>query len=166
MSGTGKSFYSKYLYEKLSAMNKKIKLLDGDTIRDNYNVPLGFSKDEIFKNNMYISEICEKEYQKYDVTIVSVISPYESLRKIIKEIFRNDIYFIYIYANIESLKLRDTKELYSKADNNEIKDLIGYSETSKYEIPTKPDLILDTSENSKPEKNFSILNNFFGLDIK
>lgn len=163
MSGAGKSFYSKYLFNKYSSINKKVKLLDGDTIRDKYDVPLGFSEKEICKNNMFISNICDEEYKKYDITIVSVISPYESIRKIIKDIFKKNIYFIYVYADIESLKARDTKELYARADNNEIKDLIGYSEISKYEIPENPDLILDTSEDNNPGENYNLLDKFFKL---
>ncbi len=166
MSGAGKSFYAKYLYKILLSKENKIKLLDGDTIRDNYDIPLGFSKNDIYKNNMYISKICKNEYQKYDFTIVSVISPYESVRKDIKKIFNNDICFIYVYADIKSLKKRDTKKLYSKADNKEITDLIGYSKLSKYEIPVNPDLILDTSEEYKPKRNYILLDNYFGLNKK
>ena len=166
MSGAGKSFYSKYLYEKYSLLDKKIQILDGDTIRDKYDVPLGFSQSEIFKNNMFIANICENEYKKYDVTIVSVISPYESIRRKIKKIFKNDIYFIYVNADIKSLKSRDTKQLYLKADNNEIKDLIGYSKISKYEKPLNPDIILNTSQDSRPEDNYNLLNNFLKLNDK
>ena len=164
MSGAGKSFYSKYLYEKYNFLNKKIKILDGDTIRDKYDVPLGFSQNDIFKNNMFVASICENEYKKYDVTIVSVISPYESIRRKIKKIFKNNIYFIYVSADIKSLKSRDTKKLYLKADNNEIKDLIGYSKISKYEKPLNPDIILNTSQDSRPEDNYNLLNNFLKLN--
>ena len=163
MSGAGKSFYSRYLYDKYNSLNKKIQILDGDTIRDKYDTPLGYSKEDIFKNNMFIADICENNYKNYDVTIVSVISPYESIRNKIKEKFKNNICFIYVNADIKTLKARDTKKLYFKADNNEIKDLIGYSKTSKYEKPENPDLILNTSESYKPDDNYSILNNFFKL---
>ena len=163
MSGAGKSFYSKYLYEKYKSLSKKIQILDGDTIRDKYYTPLGYSKEDIFKNNMFIADICDKNYKNYDVTIVSVISPYESIRNKIKGKFKNNIYFIFVKADIESLKARDTKKLYFKADNNEIKDLIGYSNSSKYEKPINPDLILNTSERSKPDDNYNILDSFFKL---
>ena len=164
MSGSGKSFYSKYLYDKYKSLGKKIQILDGDTIRDKYDTPLGYSQEDIFKNNMFIANICENEYKNYDITLVSVISPYESIRRKIKEKFKNNIYFVYVNADIESLKARDTKKLYFKADNNEIKDLIGYSKISKYEKPGNPDLILNTSKNNKPDDNYRILNSFFKLN--
>ncbi len=160
MSGTGKSFYSKYLVNKFKELNKRTKVLDGDDIRNNYDAPLGFSKEDINKNNLFIADICKKEYQKYDITIVSVISPYEAIRNTIKDLFGENIYFIYVKADIKSLKYRDTKKLYHKADNNEIRDLIGYSKISKYEEPLNPDIILNTSSLNKPEQNYKILNNF------
>ena len=86
MSGAGKSFYSKYLVNKFKELNKSTKVLDGDDIRDNYDIPLGFSKKDISKNNLFIANICKKEYEKYDVTIVSVISPYEAIRNTIKNL--------------------------------------------------------------------------------
>ena len=55
MSGTGKSFYSKYLVNKFKELNKRTKVLDGDDIRNNYDAPLGFSKEDINKNNLFIA---------------------------------------------------------------------------------------------------------------
>ena len=53
--------------------------------------------------------ICKEEYKNSDITIVSVITPYESIRKEIKKIFKKDLFYIYVYADLESLKNRDTK---------------------------------------------------------
>ena len=49
---------------------------------------------------------------------------------------------------------RDVKGLYAKAIRSEIKDFTGIS--SPYEEPTKPDLIINT-ENETIEKSVSIL---------
>jgi len=160
MSGVGKTFYTNYLNKKLCKRKYKINILDGDNIRNKYNAPIGFSYDEIKKNNLFIFNICKNEYRKYDVTIVSVISPYEKIRKLIKDKFKDNIYFIYIKASIKSLKKRDTKNLYSNADKNKITNLIGYSKNSRYEIPIKPDLILNTSCDFDPKINYKILDDF------
>lgn len=165
MSGAGKSFYANYLTKRLDESNKTVKILDGDNVRDSYDVPLGFSHDDICKNNLFIADICQKEYQKYDVTIVSVISPYEKIRNSIKKIFQDDIFFIYVKSDIAALKERDTKNLYFKADNNEIKNLIGYSKISKYEEPSDPDITLYTSSQNKPQQNYEILNNFISKNL-
>ena len=67
-----------------------------------------------------------------------------------------------MYSDIESLRQRDTKGLYKKADNKEILNLIGYSDIadSRYERPISPDLILNTSFGINPNENIKKLNKF------
>ena len=121
--------------------NYKIKCFDGDTIRQKYKSSNSFTYDEI-KNNLLISDLCKKENcHKSGFSIVSVISPFEDV-KIIKEDFGDDIYFVYVHATIDSLKERDSKSLYKNADKGIIDNVIGYSDTLKYEIPLSLDLIL------------------------
>ena len=165
MSGAGKSFYGDYVAKKLKEKNLKIKILDGDVIREKYQVPLGFKYDEICTNNKNIANICREELNKYDVIIVAVISPYENVRQEIKKIFKNNIVFIYVYSDIESLKQRDTKGLYKNADEGIIKNLIGYSPGSIYEEPENCELILDTSYNIKPIDNYTKIDEFINLKV-
>ena len=100
----GKSYYSEYIKKILEKENLKVNIIDGDIIRDKYKIPVGFSFDEICNNNKNIANICKEEYKNFDVTIVSVISPYESVRKQIKRLFENDLFYIYVHADIDSLK--------------------------------------------------------------
>ena len=165
MSGTGKSYYSKFIEEKLSNNNKQVNLIDGDVIRDRYKIKVGFEYNEICANNRNIARICEKEYKEYDITIVSVISPYELIRQEIKNRFQDDFLLIYVYSDINSLKDRDTKGLYKKADMGLIDNLIGYSKKSIYEPPVSPDLTLDTSNNINPSENIKLLDSFINKNI-
>ena len=165
MSGTGKSYYSKFMEEKLNNNNKKVNLIDGDIIRDRYKIKVGFDYNEICANNRNIARLCEKEYKKYDITIVSVISPYELIRQEIKNKFQDDFLLIYVYSDINSLKDRDTKGLYKKADMGLIDNLIGYSKKSVYEPPASPDLTLVTSNNINPSENIKLLDCFIDKNI-
>jgi len=160
MSGVGKSFYSNYIEELLNKQKLRINVIDGDTVREKYKISLGFEYEEICRNNKNIAKICKNEYKNFDLTIVCVISPYELIRQEIKKIFKDDLFFIYIYSDIESLKQRDTKGLYKKVDMGLIDNVIGYSEKSIYEEPSNPDLKLDTSSNVDPKDNFKLLSNF------
>ena len=74
--------------------------------------------------------------------------------------FKYVLFYIYVYADIESLKKRDTKGLYRKADMGLINDMIGYSEKSLYEEPENADLKLNTSSNIQPKQNIELLSNF------
>ena len=96
MSGAGKYFYAEYLDKVLKKNELQTNLIDGDVIRNKYKIKLGFTYNEICDNNRNIADICANEYKNYDVTIVSVISPYDSIRKEIKTVFGSDIYYIYV----------------------------------------------------------------------
>ena len=77
------------------------------------------------------------------------------MRKQIKRLFENDLFYIYVHADIDSLKKRDTKGLYRKADIGLIDNLIGYSKKSIYEKPENVDLILNTSSDTILESTWN-----------
>ena len=165
ISGVGKTYYSNIILEYCKIHNYKIKCFDGDTIRQKYKSSNSFTYDEIKKNNLLISDLCKKEIGKVDLVAVSVISPFEDVRKIIKEDFGDDIYFVYVHATIDSLKERDSKSLYKNADKGIINNVIGYSDTLKYEIPLSPDLILNTSSTINPKTNKSKIISFIKNEV-
>ena len=80
-----------------------------------------------------------------DMFILAVfISPAEKDWQSLKNMF-NESEFLEIYCkcSIEDCEWRDVKGLYKKAKEGKIADFTGI--TSTYEVPTNPDLILDTS---------------------
>ena len=153
MSGSGKSTLAEYAYKKLSSKGLSVLVLDGDTVRDKYKIKLSFGHDDIKKNNINVANFCKQERYNYDVIIVSMISPIESMRVVLRKLLSPKYYLIYISANIETLKERDVKGLYKMADNGEITGLIGYSERNPYDIPVDFDLIVDTNNQSDLNKS-------------
>ena len=161
MSGVGKSTLTDYAIIELEKRGFSTLILDGDAVRDNYNVKLGFGRKDVEKNNLNVSRICVEERCNYDAIIVPIISPIDSVRRIIKEHLSPDFYLIYVFADINSLKERDPKGLYKKADHNEITDLIGYSESNPYDIPENYDIMIDTSKKSEIMNTKERLTKFF-----
>jgi adenylylsulfate kinase-like enzyme len=147
MSGVGKSTLSSYAVEKLEVQGYSTLILEGDVVRDAYNIKLGFGREDVEKNNLNVASICEKERCKFDVILVSIISPIDSVRRLIMEKLSPDCFLVYIAVTVESLRARDPKGLYKKADNNEITDLVGYSKSNPYDVPENHDLMIDTSNN-------------------
>ena len=72
---------------------------------------------------------------------------------------------MYVHATIDSLKERDSKSLYKNADKGIIDNVIGYSDTLKYEIPLSPDLILNTSSTINPKTNESKVISFIKNEV-
>ena len=153
MSGVGKSTLTSHAKLELEKHGLSVLTLDGDFIRNSYNTKLGFGSGDVEKNNLNVASICENERHNYDVILVPMISPIDLVRQKAKKLLSPGYYLIYLEATIKSLRNRDSKGLYSKADSGLIKDLIGYSNSNPYEIPTKYDLKVDTSKKATIEKS-------------
>ena len=54
MSGSGKSTLAEHAKVKLERLGFTVLILDGDVVREKYNVQLGFDRKDVEKNNLYI----------------------------------------------------------------------------------------------------------------
>ena len=149
LSGAGKSTLSKILGIKLSKLNFKIKIIDGDIFRTKNKNKNNFSKTNILKNNLSIIDYIKKIQKKYDFILVSVISPLLVTRNIARSKFGVNYFEIYVKCKIKTLEKRDTKQLYSRAKKNIIKNLIGYNSNIKYEVSKYKKIIIDTDKLTK-----------------
>ena len=159
LSGSGKTTLAFKLKDELQKKGLKVAIFDGDSIRDKINKKLGFSKEDIWKNNELIAHLVVENIPKFDVILVPVISPYREHRAKVREIIGDVFNEVYIKATLEECIKRDTKGLYKKAINGEIDNLIGFAETSPYEPPLTPDLLIDT-ENLTIQESLSRLIDF------
>ena len=149
LSGAGKSTLSKILGIKLSKLSFKVKIIDGDIFRTKNKNKNNFSKNNILKNNLLIIDYIKKIQKKYDFILVSVISPLLITRNIARTKFGLNYFEIYVKCKIKTLEKRDTKQLYSRAKKNIIKNLIGYNSNIKYEVSKYKKIIIDTDKLSK-----------------
>ena len=64
LSGSGKTTIAAGLSEELTKRGEKIKILDGDEIRNSIHSDLSFTPDDIEKNNQLIAELCNKNINR------------------------------------------------------------------------------------------------------
>ena len=156
MSGSGKSTLASHI-EIFCKKNKfKVYTIDGDKVRDKDMEKLGFGYKDVLKNNLRIAELCLDLKEKgFNLILVPVISPYEEIRDRIRLILEPNLHLVYVKADIDSLKRRDTKGLYAAADKGIIDNLIGYSKTNPYDEPNDAEVVVDTSigKSLKSSKN-------------
>ena len=151
LSGSGKTTIAMALEERYKKLNKKVLVLDGDFIREKFHKMLGFSRKEIQTNNRLIAEMAKKQLNKFDLILIPIISPYEKDREMArKKIGNNNFVELFVNTPLNECIARDTKGLYQKAKNGEIKNLIGVSPSNPYEDPKNPDLIINT-KNTNPQ---------------
>lgn len=141
LSGAGKSTIAIEVEKYLNENNKAVYLLDGDNLRHGINSDLGFTDNDRNENIRRIIEISLLFKDAGIITLVSVISPFEEMRKLAKQkIGDKNFIEVYVKADINICRERDPKGLYKKNINN----FTGV--TSNYEIPLNPDIILDTEK--------------------
>ena len=157
LSGSGKTTIANGLSSELVKLNKKVKILDGDNIRNSIHTELGFTPGDIEINNKKIARMCKEMIKDFEIIIVPIISPFSSLRKVAREIIGPHFFEIYVMASINTVQLRDVKGLYKKVAEGKIENFIGIDPLVPYEVPENPDFILNTEEESKSESVMRLL---------
>ncbi|PCJ80136.1 MAG: adenylyl-sulfate kinase [Flavobacteriales bacterium] len=152
LSGSGKTTVAKGLEKELHEKGFLTQLLDGDNVRTGINNNLGFSEEDRSENIRRIAEIAKLFLNCGIITICCFVSPTIEIRKMAKEII-GELNFLEVFVNtpLEICEQRDTKGLYAKARNGEIKDFTGIS--APFEEPKSPDFELNTNEAEEESVN-------------
>ena len=149
MSGSGKSTLAEYIKNTYQNEGYTVRIIDGDDIRDRDVEKLGFGRKDVEVNNLRIAKLClESKDSEFDLILVPVISPYDEVRKRTRSLLEPYYHLVYVEADIDSLKKRDTKGLYKAADQGLINNLIGYSEINPYDKPSDADFVVNTNNNT------------------
>ena len=151
LSGSGKSTIALGAYERFVEFKYKVKILDGDYIRNTIHVNLKFTPEDIIENNHKTAFLCKSIMDQYQYIIVPIISPFKKSRDNAKNIIGPNFVEVYVKAKLDTVIERDTKGLYKKAKNDEIHNLIGIDPNVPYERPDQPNLVLNTDKQSKEE---------------
>lgn len=139
LSGSGKSTLANALELELFKRGKKTYLLDGDNVRQGLNKDLGFCENDRVENIRRIGEVSKLFVDAGIITLTAFISPFINDRKLVRNLVKeNEFIEIFIDAPLEICEKRDSKGLYKKARNGEIKNFTGID--SPYEIPNNPEI--------------------------
>ncbi len=146
LSGSGKSTIAEGLCQRLLDRGFKVRILDGDDIRESYPKSLGFTPEDIKTNNRLIAQMCLDQTQEYDFLLVPVIAPFQESRSESKKMLGDQLSFVYVKASLDTVIERDTKGFYKKALNKEIEHFIGIDPRVPYEEPENAEIVLDTEQ--------------------
>ena len=161
MSGSGKSTLAEYIKDTYQKEGYSVRIIDGDDIRDKDVDKLGFGRKDVEVNNLRIAKLClESKDSGFDLILVPVISPYDEVRKRTRSLLEPYYHLVYVEADIDSLKKRDTKGLYKAADQGIINDLIGYSEINPYDKPGDADFVINTNNGTSLDDSKKLLLDF------
>ena len=158
LSGSGKSTLANAVNVALHKNCYSTYVLDGDNIRHGLCKDLGFSDLDREENIRRIGEVSKLFVDAGIIVLTAFVSPFrvdrDKARSLVGE---NDFVEVFCSADLEICESRDTKGLYAKARNGEIKDFTGIS--SPYEAPQSPELKIDTG-NLEIDKCVDMVNEF------
>ena len=142
LPASGKTTLANEVEKRLYAMGRHTMLLDGDNMRSGISAGLGFSSEDRAENIRLTAHVAKLMNDAGLIVLVALVSPKEKDRRIASDIIGEAFKEIFVSAPVETCEKRDVKGYYEKARNGLISDFTGISDT--YEIPSSPDLIIDT----------------------
>jgi len=147
LSGVGKTTLTAGVKSMLEKHPLKTEIIDGDVYRKTICKDLGFSKEDRMENIRRLGEVAWSFKGQADIIMIAAINPFEEIRNELKEKYGTKT--VWIKCDIPVLIERDTKGLYRRAllhddHPDKIFNLTGVNDT--YEIPSSPDLVIDTSK--------------------
>ncbi|MFP4375032.1 MAG: sulfate adenylyltransferase subunit CysN [Spirochaetaceae bacterium] len=150
LSGSGKSTISRALEKKLFDEGMQVTRLDGDNVRHGLSSDLGFSIEDRRENIRRVAEAARLLFESGQIVICSFISPFAEDRDFARRILPEGRFVeVYTTADMDTLKARDPKGLYEKAERGEIAHFTGV--TSPYEAPEAPEVVVDSAAISPEE---------------
>ena len=142
LSGAGKTTIGKEVYRLLKLKYSNSVFLDGDVIREILGNDLGHDREDRIKNAIRISKMCEFLTNQNIHVVCATMSLFKEIHEMNKKNILN-YNEIFINVDIPELVKRDSKGLYAKALNGEIKNVIGID--LPYDKPVNPLLTIENS---------------------
>jgi adenylylsulfate kinase-like enzyme len=147
LSAVGKSTVAKAYLRAKKDLSVPTVLLDGDAVRELFGGDLGYdeqSRNEHIKRIQRLAKFLSD--QGLDVVVAALYSN-EQILSVNRTLFL-DYFEVYLKANLNCLKLRENKSLYTKAEKGEIVNVVGVD--IKWHEPKFPDLVIQMDQLRPP----------------
>jgi bifunctional enzyme CysN/CysC len=161
LSGAGKSTIARAVERELFQLGCQTMLLDGDQVRHGLCGDLGFSARDREENIRRVGEVARLFFEAGNIVLCTFVSPFRADRERVRKLLPEGRFVeIHVDADLETVKARDPKGLYQKAERGEILHFTGIS--SPYEAPEGAEIRLDTTSSSVEESVRSIVEKLRG----
>ena len=146
MSGSGKTTLASSLYRRLKPTVPQLVYLDGDDFREIFQNDVDHTIEGRRQNAERISHLCRFLDSQGINVIAAVLSIFPEWQAWNRKTFRK--YFeIFLDVSLETLKKRDTKNLYANAEAGRIENVVGVD--IPFPRPAQPDLVIDEALQEK-----------------
>lgn len=150
LSGSGKTTLARALKTELGKKLNRIKVLDGDEVRQGLCRDLGFSLQDRKENIRRVAEVNKLFLNEGFLVINAFISPTNEIRQYARSIIGGSRFFeIHLNTPVQVCKARDPKGLYKRIQTGRLKDFSGID--AIFETSDSADITLNTAEKSVGE---------------
>ena len=120
-------------------------LLDGDHVRKQLSLELGFSKEHRDLNIRRIGFIASEITKHGGIAICAPIAPYDQARKEVRAMIETvgGFVLVHVATPVHVCEQRDRKGLYARARAGLIREFTGISDP--YELPKNAEVVVDAS---------------------
>lgn len=150
LSGAGKTTIAREVEQRLFEAGHHTMLLDGDQLRHGLCGDLGFSPADRTENIRRAGEVARLFFESGAIVLCAFVSPYRGDRDAVRALLPEGRFVeVFVKADADTCRARDTKGLYAKARVGAVQQLTGVS--APYEEPPSPELVVDTTATSVEE---------------
>lgn len=151
LSGTGKTTLANLVVERIRGLNGKVVLLDGDLIRTLFGNDVDHTIEGRRRNAERLSVLSKFLADQGIHVVAAVLSIFPEWRLWNRENIP-DYSEVYIKASMQTLLRRDIKNLYARAMNGEISNVVGVD--IPFPEPESPDLVIENDSDRQEFKEF------------
>jgi adenylylsulfate kinase len=149
LSGSGKSTIANAVSMALYERGVNVFVLDGDNVRHGLTKDLGFTPEDRVENIRRVGEMAKLFTSAAMINLTAFISPYESDRKMARDLQPETFIEVYCDADLAVCESRDPKGIYKKAREGKIKNFTGIDDP--YEAPKNPEITVPSGTASIEE---------------
>ena len=142
LSGCGKTTIGTELYRRLKPDHPNLLLLDGDRFREVLGDDLGYTYEERARNARRFSHFCKWLDEQGIHLICCVLSNYPEWQRWNRNNF-GQYFEIFVDADIETLRRRDTKRIYAEAVAGTRASVVGID--IPFTPPPRADLVVENN---------------------
>jgi adenylylsulfate kinase len=155
LSGAGKTTLALGMRDALVARGCLVEVLDGDEVRKNLSLGLGFSRQDRDANVRRIGYVARLLSRHGVVAIAAAISPYRDTRDEVRREHEGAFVEVFVDCSLDLLVQRDRKGLYARALRGELQNMTGVSDP--YEPPLAAQVTVHTDHEQVDESLAKIL---------